>query len=344
MKLAICIPYKNQKDTVEFCLKKLLKQTRKPDIIIVVNDNSNHIPSFDKSITNKLCVIVQNLSESTSGRCHARNRAIDTADAWGCDSVIFLDGDTFPANNTFVEDYAKQLSSTEPVAIFGPRSHIHRPVKIKDISDLDSDTIIAGVYPHIEIDRYPSDLLTANMDNLALNKRFNEWEHSDLRIVSGHFLSWEGTADINERADMLTSGMISWSCNFGLNKLAWTQLSQFMEVTYGTQTYFDFKMFSDGWGYEDVAFGIDLHFAGVNISVGDESINIYHFMHNRSDNLHTHILGRHRIMERYRKITTSAKFEPLGHKWDKDFDQWQVESNASSKPKKGRLGSRKRHQ
>ena len=148
-----------------------------------------------------------------------------------------------------------------------------------------------------------SDLLTANMDNLWLKKPL---DNSDLRVVSNAVESWQNAKSFNEKLDLMITGMIGWSCNFGFTRKGLIKHIKFMEKHYGKKEIFDSTAFNGNWGYEDVAMGIDALYAGLNIWIADD-MKILHQAHERSDGLFDHVKGRHLIMDRVRnleKITT----------------------------------------
>ena len=103
------------------------------------------------------------------------------------DAIIFIDGDTIPKDNDFIEKYEVLFDDYD--LIFGTREHT-------DISGLNVP---------------PSDILTANMDELWQNKPLN---YQDLRVVSKAVESWQNATSFNEKLDLMITGMIGWSCNF----------------------------------------------------------------------------------------------------------------------------------
>ena len=127
----------------------------------------------------------------------------------------------------------------------------------------------------------------------------------DLRVVSGTVDAYTGSSSFDEKCDLILSGMVTWSCNFSLDREAATKLNAFMVSSYGLDGWFDDTAFASGWGYEDVAMGLDSLFAGIDVQLSDGP-RVLHQMHDRTDDLHSHILGRHRIMERYRKLLSST--------------------------------------
>lgn len=288
-KAVVVIPCHNQQTTVELCISRLEQQTVKPCKIIVVDDHSDRRPTVESSLT-------EVISAEKKGRSSTRNLGISEAMRYNADIIIFLDGDAIPADLHFIENHLAHHAKGTPSLVFGLRQHIPRPRDWHDYSG-------SGMYLPIDINRLPSDLLTANMDALASGRPL---DYTDLRVVSGAYGAYNGAKEFSEKCDLILSGMVTWSCNFSLNFRAAHYIRETMMESYGIPGWFDDNMFNDGWGYEDVALGVDALFAGVGISIcGD--IGIKHFMHERSDDLSSHILGRHRIMERYRKHLAESK-------------------------------------
>jgi glycosyltransferase involved in cell wall biosynthesis len=275
----------------------LLLQSLRPAHIIVVDDHSATPPK----LPDDPCIHL--VHPDKKGRASARNLGISTALGFtDVDAIVFMDGDTTPESIRFLEHHAEQHGKRDATLHFGMRRHVPRP---KDIANYNS----FGEYEATEVALYPSDLLTGNMDNLALGKPM---DYQDLRILSGALAAWKAANTFGEYCDLLLSGMVSWSCNFSMSRSAATSLHQFLQDTYKVDGWFDDTMFNDGWGYEDVAMGLDALFAGIEITLG-ESATVQHLMHDRSDQLSSHVLGRHRIMERYRKLFQSRN---RGSAWE----------------------------
>lgn len=265
MKISIAITNHNQEKTVDFCIKQLQNQSIIPYEIFVLSDGKKYYNKDATCINNKI----------KKGRCDNRNSVIEEFLATDSDALIFLDGDTYPKDTTFLEKYNKLLNKYD--LIFGTREH----------------TSINGL-------KLPaSDLLTANMDELWLGKDLN---YTDLRIVSGAVDAFQNAKTFDEKLDLMITGMIGWSCNFALTRDGIIKLTEFMQEKYNIKNcIFDSTTFSKNWGYEDVAMGIDALFAGLNIWI-DEKVTVIHQSHNRSDGLFDHIKGRHLIMNRYRNL------------------------------------------
>lgn len=266
MRIGISITNHNQHKSVRKTITALNKQTVKPDVIFVCSD--------DKPFTTKNEKVICINNETLKGRCQNRNSVISYFYKNNLDALIFIDGDTYPKEKDFIEKYIEYFDNYD--LIFGTREHT-------DISNLKVP---------------PSDLLTANMDELWQKKPIN---YQDLRVVSKAVESWQNSTTFNERLDLMLTGMIGWSCNFGFTKDGLTKLLDFMEDNYGRREIFDSQAFNGSWGYEDVAMGIDALYAKLKIWIADD-IKIMHNVHERSDGLFDHVKGRHLIMERNRNL------------------------------------------
>ena len=266
MKIGISITNHNQNKNIEKTLNILSKQTVKPDLIFICSDAK----PFNTEQENIVCIN----NDVLKGRCQNRNSVISYFYKNELDALIFIDGDTYPKEKDFIEKYIEYFKKYD--LIFGTREHT-------DISKLKVP---------------PSDLLTANMDELWQKKPLN---YQDLRVVSKAVESWQTSKTFTEKLDLMLTGMIGWSCNFGFTKKGMTKLLDFMENNYGRREIFDSKAFNGSWGYEDVAMGIDALYAGLDIWITDD-IKIMHKVHERTDGLFDHVKGRHLIMERNRML------------------------------------------
>lgn len=266
MKIGISITNHNQNENIKETLDVLSKQTVKPDLIFICSDAK----SFNTEQENVICIN----NDVLKGRCQNRNSVISYFYKNELDALIFIDGDTYPKEKDFIEKYIEYFKKYD--LIFGTREHT-------DISKLKVP---------------PSDLLTANMDELWQKKPLN---YQDLRVVSKAVESWQTSKTFTEKLDLMLTGMIGWSCNFGFTKKGMTKLLDFMENNYGRREIFDSKAFNGSWGYEDVAMGIDALYAGLDIWITDD-IKIMHKVHERTDGLFDHVKGRHLIMERNRML------------------------------------------
>jgi hypothetical protein len=271
MRIGISITNHNQNENIKKTLDVLSKQTIKADVIFICSDDK----PFKTKQKNVVCINNKKLK----GRCQNRNSVIPYFYKNNLDAIIFIDGDTHPKDNDFIEKYEELFDNYD--LIFGTREHT-------DISGLSAP---------------PSDLLTANMDELWQNKPLN---YQDLRVVSKAVESWQNATTFNEKLDLMITGMIGWSCNFGFTKVGLTKLLDFMEDNYGRREIFDSQAFSGSWGYEDVAMGLDALYANLNIWISD-NVKIVHKSHERTDGLFDHVKGRHLIMERCRNLDKLGK-------------------------------------
>lgn len=278
MKISVALTNHNQHEMVKETIKLLLSAETKPSHIYVLSDGK---PFWDFSKNPR--IIPLNNTGAFTGRCGNRNSVIKPFLASNDDAIVFMDGDCFPENPAFLEKYWMLLDNHD--LVFGTRRH----------------TPVDGLSVP------PSDLLTANMDNLYHGKPLN---YSDLRLVSGAVGAWRDSKSFAERLDLMLTGMIGWSCNFGFTRKGLETLRKFQKDTYGLdEGIFDSCAFHEGWGYEDVAMGIDALYAGLDIMISD-GVRVGHHSHDRSDGLFDHVKGRHAIMERYRML------EEAREKWE----------------------------
>ena len=281
MNIAVAIPNHNQHELVRTTIRKLMDQSITPATIYVLSDGK---PFWDFS-GNPRIVSLNNAGKFT-GRCGNRNSVIAPFLQSDDDAIVFMDGDCFPDTPDFLESYSILLDNHD--LVFGTRRH----------------TSVDG------LEMPPSDLLTANMDNLYHGKKLT---YSDLRLVSGAVGAWRDAKKFTERLDLMLTGMIGWSCNFGFSRKGLERLREFQKATYGLdEGIFDSNAFQEGWGYEDVAMGIDALYAGLDITITD-GVRVGHHSHNRSDGLFDHVKGRHAIMERYRGLEKASE----GWEWVK---------------------------
>jgi len=275
MRIAVAIPNHDQHQMVTETIKMLYAQPTKPAAVYVMSDSK---PFWD--IHGLGNVIPINNKDKFLGRCGNRNSVIDKFLESDYEALVFLDGDCYPDSPDFLGTYAKLLDNYD--LVFGTRRH-------DDVSTLDTP---------------PSDLLTANMDNMWTGQPI---DYTDLRKVSGAVDAWKESKTFSERLDLMLTGMIGWSCNFGFSRKGLKRLRTFQKQTYGLdEGIFDSEAFGDGWGYEDVAMGIDALYAGLDIWITD-NVRVGHRSHNRTDGLFDHVRGRHKIMERYRMLDRYVK-------------------------------------
>ena len=278
MKIAVCIIDHDQDASVARTIKKLGRQTKKPDEIIVCCDSDIPFVSDrpDVSVVHEL----------TSGRCLNRNNGARWFLDSDCDAIVFLDGDCCPKHTNFLQKYSDLLEKYG--LVFGTREHS---------------------MPKRKLELPPSDLLTANMDNLYRGKKLDS---TDLRVASGAVDAWNRASTFEERLDLMVTGMIGWSCNFGFTRKALAKHMSFMKTAYGRYELFDSNAFNGSWGYEDVAMGIDALYAGISIGISDD-LKVVHSAHDRTDGLFDHVNGRHLIMQRVRVLEKSAKVKNMAY-------------------------------
>jgi glycosyltransferase involved in cell wall biosynthesis len=272
MKIAVCIVNHNQNRIIEETLKKLKKQTQKPETIFVCSDGTP-FKSEDESV-----VTINN--EKDSGRCINRNSVVEHFLGSDCDALIFIDGDSYPKNNKFIQLYEDELDKYD--LVFGTRVHKLPAKKLK---------------------KAPSDYLTANMDRLWSKQYLST---KDLRIEAGAVETWKNTELFNEKLDLMLTGMICWSCNFGITRKGLIKHLKFRKKVYGHFNLFDDEAFDGTWGYEDVAMGLDALYAGLKIDIFSDA-EIVHLAHERTDGLFDHVKGRHLIMDRMRNLEKAKK-------------------------------------
>lgn len=278
MKISLCITNHNQNDLVKQTLDILQYQYQKPEYIFVCSDDK----PFSYKAPNVICINNKKLK----GRCENRNSVIKEFLDTDSDALVFIDGDSYPKDKDFLIKYEDLFEKYD--LIFGTREHTS-PKGLK---------------------KPASDLLTANMDNLWLKKPL---DNSDLRVVSNAVESWQNSNTFNEKLDLMITGMIGWSCNFGFTRKSLIKHLNFMQKHYGKKEIFDSTAFNGNWGYEDVAMGIDALYAGLNIWISDD-MKIVHQAHERSDGLFDHVKGRHLIMERVRNLAKATTIKDKTYK------------------------------
>lgn len=285
-KWVLILPCHNQEEIIKVTLERVKQQSMVPAHVIVVDDHSD-TQTLRDSEDGWLRVI----HGAERGRSTTRNRGIQEAMDMEADVISFMDGDSLPEDYKFFERLEGKIDAFLPQLVFGTRVHSERPY--------DMDKWSKGKPTFFKRNRnYPSDLLTANMDNLQHHKPL---EYRDLRVVAQVIDSYNRLKTFHEKVDFMLTGMVSWSCNFTVTAQALIRIRAFMNEVYGIDTWFDDVTFKSKWGYEDVAFGIDALYAGVRVYMQDYS-RVIHFMHGRSDELFTHVHGKHLVMERYRHI------------------------------------------
>ena len=201
MRIAVAIPNHDQHQMVIETIKMLYAQPTKPAAVYVMSDSK---PFWD--IHGLGNVIPINNKDKFLGRCGNRNSVIDKFLESDYEALVFLDGDCYPDSPDFLGTYAKLLDNYD--LVFGTRRH-------DDVSTLDTP---------------PSDLLTANMDNMWTGQPI---DYTDLRKVSGAVDAWKESKTFSERLDLMLTGMIGWSCNFGFSRKGLKRLRTFQKQTYG---------------------------------------------------------------------------------------------------------------
>ena len=201
MCIAVAITNHNQNRQVKKTIDFIMSCDIRPDKIYVMSDDKPFNPI--KKYQN---IVVINNDEKTAGRYNNRNSVIKPFLKTELDSIVFIDGDCIPDSKDFIKNYALLLENYD--LIFGTRRHT-------DVSGLKNP---------------PSDLLTANMDNMFHNKKLN---YTDLRLVSGAVSAWRESKKFNEKLDLMLTGMIGWSCNFGFSRKGLLKLRTFQKDTYG---------------------------------------------------------------------------------------------------------------
>ena len=198
MKISLCITNHNQHELVYQTIEAIKAQTVQPDFIYVCSDDK----SFLSNEPNVICIN----NKVLKGRCQNRNSVIKNFLNSSSDALVFIDGDTCPKNDNFIEKYEDCFKNYD--LVFGTREHTN-PIGLK---------------------KPPSDLLTANMDNLWNNKPLS---YEDLRVASNAVNTWQNSYKFYEKLDLMVTGMIGWSCNFGFTKEGLKKHLEFMKNTYG---------------------------------------------------------------------------------------------------------------
>lgn len=287
--IALVIPCHNQQDIIEHNLKVLQKQTVLPRVVIIIEDHSDKFTLDPNKYNNVFDVVV--VENPEKGRSSTRNLGIKSAMAQGVKYISFMDGDSVPEDELYFERLLTHLEDSEDTLVFGTRIHQERPY--------DFDKWFKGENTFYErFPNKPSDLLTGNMDNLVEGAPL---DYRDLREISEVVGNFNSLTNFHDKVDFILTGMVTWSCSFTGSTKAFIKFREFMQRTYSLNTWFDEETFKTQWGYEDIAFGLDAQYAGVNIKLQDDS-RVIHFMHGRSDNPFTHITGKHILMERYRYL------------------------------------------
>ncbi len=278
--LTVVIPCKNQDYIVNLTIKKFQNMKVAPDKILVINDNSDIFNIKE----NDFVKVINTSNYNVSGRASARNLGIATALEMGSDQLVFIDGDSIPSDDNFIEKYKEEFNQRDNQLLIGLRKHV-------DKIGYSGVNLYSG-----KMTKYPSDYLTANQDNFSLGL---QPVPDDLREVSKMNVYFNNAATFNDKADLMLSGLVMWTCNFAIDKVALSNVINQNYKVFDRLFYFDDVQFTK-WGYEDIAFGLDALFADVNVKF--VNVHTHHLMHNRSDELFTHIEGKSIIYNRYRTL------------------------------------------
>lgn len=112
MKLSVIIPTYNEENYIADCLQSLMKQTEKPDEIIVVDNNST-----DKTAEiAKTFPGVKVVNEKKQGMIPARNKGFDSAQY---DIIARTDADTIVPKN-WIKRIKKHFADEKIVGVSGP--------------------------------------------------------------------------------------------------------------------------------------------------------------------------------------------------------------------------------
>ncbi|OYD17118.1 hypothetical protein CH333_01915 [candidate division WOR-3 bacterium JGI_Cruoil_03_44_89] len=119
MNVSVITPTRNRAHILQYCIERLLDQTRQPDEIIVVDDASND-GTEGLSILKKTKYIK---FEERIGHWRARNIAVREAAG---DLIIFVDSDVLVARN-FIEDHLFLHEKDAKIVVQGLVRHIRSP-------------------------------------------------------------------------------------------------------------------------------------------------------------------------------------------------------------------------
>ena len=97
MRIGISITNHNQNENIKKTLDVLSKQTIKADVIFICSDDKQ----FKTKQKNVVCIN----NKKRKGRCQNRNSVIPYFYKNNLDAIIFIDGDTHPKDNDFIEKY-----------------------------------------------------------------------------------------------------------------------------------------------------------------------------------------------------------------------------------------------
>lgn len=121
MKVSIVIPAYNEEKIIGDCLRAIEGQTRAPDEVIVVDNNSKDRTSeIAKSFS-----FVRVVHEPNQGMIQARNRGVSEATG---DIIARCDADTF-VSPTWIEAITNSFANADVDAISGPAYYYDLPAK-----------------------------------------------------------------------------------------------------------------------------------------------------------------------------------------------------------------------
>ncbi len=125
MKISVVIPAYNEEKYIGACLESLMKQTEKPDEIIVIDNNST-----DATATIAKSYGATVILEKKQGRTAARNRGFDSAKG---DIILRTDADTRVPKN-WVRKMKKHFIDPSVIAVSGPSKYYNVPslVQVKN--------------------------------------------------------------------------------------------------------------------------------------------------------------------------------------------------------------------
>jgi glycosyltransferase involved in cell wall biosynthesis len=121
MKVSVVIPAYNEEKYIRTCLESILKQTEKPDEIIVVDNNST-----DSTVAIVQEYPVRLIHEHIQGLTHARNKGYNEAQY---EIIARTDADSIVSAN-WVKIIKKYIQDDEVVAISGPCYFYDAPLAV----------------------------------------------------------------------------------------------------------------------------------------------------------------------------------------------------------------------
>jgi len=115
MRVAVICPLYNEEKNISQLIDSLLKQTRRPDEIILVDDGSQDKTAEIIQAYSKQHPFIQYLHQPNKGPAAARNRAWKSTDAEIC---VFTDGDCVP-EPSWIETLLKAFTGPDVGAVAG---------------------------------------------------------------------------------------------------------------------------------------------------------------------------------------------------------------------------------